>query len=71
MAGPYNYIIAKCDDAQTALTLVAQINHLGMWEAVPLEDFSVVLPGQCVEGTEGYMRGFVDAFNLNYAPKAD
>lgn len=76
MTGPYNYVVASFRDRKTAEALVRAINRYGMWDAIvdsdrtsdPPYSHAVVLPGQCIEGTEAYMRGFLEGFMAIYEP---
>lgn len=64
-----NYVVATFEHRATALAVCRAINDYGQWDAVVAlvaGGHEVLLPGECVPGTEEYMRGFVEGFMYLY-----
>lgn len=68
ITGPHNYIVHsfKPNELEKAGRLARLISAGGSWDALvwsqTADSHDVVLPGQCVAGTEAYMRGFLECF---------
>lgn len=70
--GPTDYIVCTTPTELLARAIVEGINRYGFWTAIYYNDdgnHRVMLPGQCTQDTEPYMRGFIDGFMLHWKEK--